>query len=133
MFTNLQRISRFAPSVAVLLLATACLPPQAAPNTAPPTADPPAQQEPTPETSTPIDTPTPTGTPSAAPTPKDWSETFQMVNSGVARVAVTLCDGGGVVTARPQELETLLGLEAGADDYLTNPFRPPSGCSSAGL
>ena len=38
-----------------------------------------------------------------------------------------------MLTAGSQKLETLLGLEAGADDYLTNPFRPPSGCSSAGL
>ncbi|MFK0007700.1 response regulator transcription factor [Paenarthrobacter sp. NPDC090520] len=29
-----------------------------------------------------------------------------------------------MLTARTQELDTLLGLEAGADDYVTKPFRP---------
>lgn len=29
-----------------------------------------------------------------------------------------------MLTARTQELDTLLGLEAGADDYITKPFRP---------
>lgn len=29
-----------------------------------------------------------------------------------------------MVTARSEELDTLLGLEAGADDYITKPFRP---------
>lgn len=29
-----------------------------------------------------------------------------------------------VLTARTQEMDTLLGLEAGADDYVTKPFRP---------
>ncbi|MET3721868.1 S1-C subfamily serine protease [Arthrobacter sp. UYEF21] len=50
--------------------------------------------------------PTPTGTqttsgnagPTGSAAPKDWAETVQLVNSGVARLAVTLCDGGGVGT-----------------------------------
>src|SRR5690349_10246383 len=29
-----------------------------------------------------------------------------------------------MVTARSEELDTLLGLESGADDYVTKPFRP---------
>ncbi|WP_285248481.1 serine protease [Pseudarthrobacter sp. efr-133-R2A-89] len=34
----------------------------------------------------------------ATSAPKDWAETVQLVRSGVARLAVTLCDGGGVGT-----------------------------------
>lgn len=29
-----------------------------------------------------------------------------------------------MLTARTEEIDTLLGLEAGADDYITKPFRP---------
>src|SRR3954453_1439749 len=30
-----------------------------------------------------------------------------------------------MLSARDEEIDTLMGLDAGADDYLTKPFRPP--------
>lgn len=80
-----------APALLVLLLSTACIPPQPPPESTRPS--PPPTQTATaapPVTATPTRTPTPTGT----PTPKDWAEAFQLVNSGVAELAVTLCEGG---------------------------------------
>ncbi|MDQ0800119.1 serine protease [Arthrobacter sp. SLBN-112] len=101
MFTAAHRIIRFAPSLAVLLLATACLPPQASPgNSSPPSAPPPSSSpSASPAAPTPVATPSssPSHAPGAAP-PRDWAETVELVHSGVARLAVTLCDGGGVGT-----------------------------------
>ena len=82
---------RLAPSLLVLMLATACVPSPAPPQGAPPSTPPAAPPS---ETATATVTPTPTGTPA----PKNWAETFQLVNSGVAELAVTLCDGGGAGT-----------------------------------
>lgn len=90
---------RFAPSLLVLLLATACAQSPALPQGAPVT---------TPESGTPTAAPTtvltPSATPAVSPTttggtkPKDWAETFLLVNSGVAKLAVTLCEGGATGT-----------------------------------
>lgn len=101
MFAASRRIVRFAPAVAVLLLATACQPPQAAPSTSSPPSTPPTVAAPSSSTAAAV--PTASASPSLTPTPsptapKDWAETVKLVRSGVARVAVTLCDGGGVGT-----------------------------------
>jgi serine protease Do len=72
------------------LAATACLP-------AAPTPDiPQTTSTPSPAVTTP--SPIPTATASASAGPKDWSETFQLVNTGVARLAVTRCEGSVVGT-----------------------------------
>lgn len=91
-FTALTANARFAPTLAALLLATACTSPGAAPDAGASVAPRPAPSSPSPES--PAATPSPTGTPA----PKDWAETFQLVNSGVAHLAVILCDGGGTGT-----------------------------------
>ncbi|HJW00890.1 MAG TPA: serine protease, partial [Arthrobacter sp.] len=82
---------RLAPSLMLLLLATACVPapapPQGATPSTPPSVTPSA-------TATTAGVPTRTPTPTGPPPPKDWAEAFQLVNSGVAELAVTLCEGG---------------------------------------
>lgn len=104
MSTVRNRSIRLVPTAVVLLLATGCQPPQDAPNNAPPATAPPPMSASTPPASPAESTPSPMKTATAAPsasaspTPKDWSETFKMVSSGVARLAVTVCDGGGVGT-----------------------------------
>ncbi|WP_309109015.1 serine protease [Arthrobacter sp.] len=83
-FTAPKTIVRVAPAFLVLLLATACVPQQAPP-----------QETPPPETATQTATASATPTPTGTPAPEDWAETFQLVKSGVAELAVTLCEGGG--------------------------------------
>lgn len=78
---------RFVPSALALLLATACIPPQSPPQGG---ASPAPPSSPT----TASASPSPTGTPAH----RDWAETFQVVNSGVAELAVTLCEGGAAGT-----------------------------------
>ena len=90
-FTALTANARFVPFLAALLLATACIPPGAASDgdaSVTPRPAPPSSPEP------PAATHSTTGTPG----PKNWAETFQLVNSGVAHLAVILCDGGGTGT-----------------------------------
>ena len=35
-----------------------------------------------------------------------------------------------MLTAKDDEFDRVLGLELGADDYMTKPFSPRSGCES---
>lgn len=88
-----------APSLLLLLLATACgsTPtspqgtPQSTPRSTPPMQTPSATAT---ATLTPTAMPTETPTPTGMAEPKDWAEAFQLVNSGVAELGVTLCEGG---------------------------------------
>lgn len=92
------RVARWTPFVAVLLFATACLPAQPTPNGSQATTAPPPVAAPPPSSAQSGPSPTSSPTPTGSAAPKDWAETVRLVNSGVARLAVTLCDGGGVGT-----------------------------------
>jgi serine protease Do len=81
---------------AVILAMSGCVP---TPGPAP--ASPPASPPPV-STSTPATAPSPAAAPvdtrPASPPPASWAGTVADVRSGVAKITVTLCDGGGVGT-----------------------------------
>ena len=89
--------------LALLLTLSGCvtLPPAPPPSPAPPTAAAPASEPPAPppSTATPA-APTAPSTPTTttAQPPAGWSGTVAAVRSGVAKINVTLCDGGAVGT-----------------------------------